>query len=181
MAPWPRAGPARFRGALINLPATLGEAREVGWEAQRTTTEHRSSGGGRSGEYEGRDVVPLWVADMCLSAPQPIVDAIVARAQHGVYGYTDCPAALTAAMLTHLEGYYGCRHPEATWFRWLPGLLPGLNHAVRASCTPGSGDAVAVATPIYPPFLDTAAICGAVLVRVPLAEVRLGESALRYR
>jgi|TARA_B110000196_G_scaffold285089_1_gene267973 cystathionine beta-lyase len=136
---------------------------------------------GRSGEYEGRDVVPLWVADMCLSAPQPIVDAIVARAQHGVYGYTDCPAALTAAMLTHLEGYYGCRHPEATWFRWLPGLLPGLNHAVRASCTPGSGDAVAVATPIYPPFLDTAAICGAVLVRVPLAEVRLGESALRYR
>ena len=135
---------------------------------------------GRSGEYEGRDVVPMWVADMDLSAPQPIVDAIVARAQHGVYGYTDCPAALTAAMLTHLEGYYGCRHPEATWFRWLPGLLPGLNHAVRACCTPESGDAVAVATPIYPPFLDTAANCGAALVRVPLTEARLGDSALRH-
>ena len=135
---------------------------------------------GRSGEYEGKDVVPLWVADMCLSAPQPIVDAMVARAQHGVYGYTDCPAALTTAMLTHLEGYYGCQQPAATWFRWLPGLLPGLNHAVRACCTPGSGDAVAVATPIYPPFLDTAANCGAALVRVPLTEARVGDSALRH-
>ena len=135
---------------------------------------------GRSGEYEGRDVVPMWVADMCLSAPQPIVDAIVARAQHGVYGYTDCPAALTASMLTHLEAYYECRRPEATWFRWLPGLLPGLNHAVRACCTPGSGDAVAVATPIYPPFLDTATNCGAALVRVPLTEARLGDSSLRH-
>jgi bifunctional pyridoxal-dependent enzyme with beta-cystathionase and maltose regulon repressor activities len=40
-------------------------------------------------DYFGEDrVLPLWVADMDFPAPQPVVDALVRRAQHGIYGYT---------------------------------------------------------------------------------------------
>ena len=32
--------------------------------------------------------LPLWVADMDFPSPQPVIDALTARAQHGFYGYT---------------------------------------------------------------------------------------------
>ena len=34
------------------------------------------------------DVIPMWIADSDFKAPQPVVDALVARMQQGVYGYT---------------------------------------------------------------------------------------------
>ena len=136
---------------------------------------------GPGGTFIGRDVVPLWIADMEFSAPRPVVDAVVERARHGVYGYTDCPPELTKATIERLSSVYGSAiAPDATWFRWLPGLVPGLNHAVRAWCAHGSGYAVAVVTPIYPPFLAAASNNGARLLRVPLAEVRGASSSLRY-
>ena len=36
--------------------------------------------------FVGKDVIPMWIADMDFRAPQPIVDAVVACAAHGVYG-----------------------------------------------------------------------------------------------
>ncbi len=135
---------------------------------------------GRNGAYLGKDVVPLWVADMDFRSPQPIVDALVARAQDGVYGYTDCPPELAETFLARLETVYGCtaQKPAASWLRWLPGLLPGLNHAVRATCSPTRpDDAVAIPTPIYAPFLDAPRNCGASCRPVPLIETRRGDGA----
>ena len=33
------------------------------------------------------DILPLWIADTDFQCPQPVIDAMVARAQHGIYGY----------------------------------------------------------------------------------------------
>ena len=38
------------------------------------------------------DVLPLWVADMDFAAPPCVVEALAARAAHGVYGYTTARA-----------------------------------------------------------------------------------------
>ena len=35
----------------------------------------------------GPDVIPLWVADMDFRSPQPVVDALRERAEHGIFGY----------------------------------------------------------------------------------------------
>ena len=73
--------------------------------------------------------------------------------------------------------------PDASWLLWKPGLVPLLNHAVRACCAYGADDAVVVATPIYPPFLSAVSNNGARLVRLPLAEARDGgggAGSLRY-
>ena len=37
--------------------------------------------------YHLENQLPLWVADMDFRVPQPIIDAIINRANHGIFGY----------------------------------------------------------------------------------------------
>lgn len=97
------------------------------------------------------DVLPLWVADMDFPSPQPVVDALVKRAQHGVFGYTLVPEELTNTIIQRLQRLYNWRI-DAQSIVWLPGLVPGVNMTVKAIAKPG--DDVLVISPIYPPFLD---------------------------
>lgn len=162
--------------ALINKLVPPLPSGELDAKVDRTSTWSRKIEG-RGGRYSGRSppVVPLWVADMDFRSPQPIVDALVARASNGVYGYTDAPPELETLMCSRLETVYGCSIPaEASWFRWLPGLLPGLNHAVVAACGDAPSSGVAIPTPVYAPFLDAPANNGRELLRVPLVCERRG-------
>ena len=36
--------------------------------------------------FGSADCIPLWVADMDFRTAQPVVDAVAARAQHGIFG-----------------------------------------------------------------------------------------------
>jgi len=102
------------------------------------------SGGDSSkwNKYAGRDILPLWVADMDFAAPPAVVEAL----------------------LEHLEREYGWRI-DAEWLVWLPGLVTGLNVACRAVDGP-----VFTATPVYPPFLSAPRLSGCELATVPLAQ-----------
>jgi len=64
-----------------------------------------SRAGTHSEKYEGRArifgtdaVQPLWVADMDFAAPPAVTAALIARAQHPIYGYTDAPHSLYEAI-----------------------------------------------------------------------------------
>ena len=35
-----------------------------------------------------KDIIPMWVADMDFKAPVEVIDSLVKRAEHGVFGYT---------------------------------------------------------------------------------------------
>ena len=98
-----------------------------------------------------RDVLPFWVADMEFRAPEAIVNALRARVDHGVFGYTQIPATLTEATLAFLAERYGWA-VEPEWLVWIPGVVPGLNLACAAVGEPG--DAVMTAAPVYYPFLS---------------------------
>ena len=39
-------------------------------------------------KYKGRDILPLWVADMDFVTAPEILDALMKRLDHGVFGYT---------------------------------------------------------------------------------------------
>lgn len=105
--------------------------------------------------YNGRDILPLWVADMDFRAPPPVIAALQQRIEHGIFGYTHAPDELTGVVASRLKAEYGWRI-EADAIVWLPGLVTGLNLACRAS----GGRNVATATPIYPPFLSAPLHCG---------------------
>jgi cysteine-S-conjugate beta-lyase len=110
--------------------------------------DRRASDSIKWSKYAGRDILPLWVADMDFAAPPPVIAALQRRIEHGVLGYGGPWPSLTESVLAHLESEYNWR-VEAEWLVWLPGLVSGLNIACRTV----AGE-VLTATPIYPPFLS---------------------------
>lgn len=116
--------------------------------------------------YRGRDILPLWVADMDFPSPPEVVEALRARVDHGVFGYTLPPEELVDAVLGMLEREYGWQ-VERPWLVWLPGLVTGLNVACRA--VGGDGDGVLTTVPIYPPFLSAPGLSRRRLEAVPMA------------
>ncbi len=114
------------------------------------------------GKYAGRDILPLWVADMDFAAPPAVVDALQQRIAHGVFGYGHPLQSLNQAVIDHLQGEYAWTI-AADWLVWLPGLVSGLNIACRTV----SG-AVLTATPIYPPFLSAPRLSDRRLQQAPL-------------
>lgn len=125
--------------------------------------DRRASDSIKWSKYAGRDVLPLWVADMDFAAPPAVLERLQQRLSHGVFGYGGAWPTLTEAVLAHLEDEYQWR-VEPEWLVWLPGLVTGLNIACRAV----DGD-VLTATPIYPPFLSAPHFSGRPLHRVELA------------
>lgn len=118
-------------------------------------------------KYAGRDMLPLWVADMDFASPPSVVEALQARIQHGVFGYTDAPESLIEAVRAYAHVHYRWAL-EPDWLVWLPGLVPGLNLACRA--VGQAGDAVLTATPVYPPFLRAPGNSGRELITAALVD-----------
>ncbi|NTV10626.1 MAG: putative C-S lyase [Zoogloea sp.] len=101
--------------------------------------------------YAGRDVLPMWVADMDFAAPREIIEALHRRIDHGVFGYAEPWPSLIEAVIEGVARDHAWRiRPE--WLVWLPGVVTGFNLACRAVGEPG--DAVFTSTPVYPPFLS---------------------------
>lgn len=118
------------------------------------------------GRYAGRDVLPMWVADMDFAAPPAVLEALDARVAHGVFGYPHVTADVREAVLLHLERDLGWAvDPE--WLVWLPGLVTGLNVACRS--VGEAGDGVLTALPIYPPFMSAPRLSERQLQTVPLS------------
>ena len=117
--------------------------------------------------YAGRDVIPLWVADMDFRCAPPIVEALRQRVEHGIFGYTDPPAELASTIAAALERDHGWRI-EPDWLVWLPSLVVGLNVVSRAFA--GEGDELLTSVPIYPPFLSAPQNAGRNAVRVGMRE-----------
>jgi cystathionine beta-lyase len=116
--------------------------------------------------YAGRDVLPLWVADMDFRSPPAVVEALRARIDHGVFGYARPVKSTVDAVVSALETRYGWRI-DPSWLVWLPGLVCGLNVAARAFAEPG--EEILCLTPVYPPFISAPAFQGRSSVQVPLA------------
>ena len=127
--------------------------------------DRRGVPGDKWGRFDGRDVLPLWVADMDFAAPPAVIDALRRRIDHGVFGYADAWPGLNAAVVDGIARDHAWRI-DAEWLVWLPGVVTGFNLACRA--VGDAGDEVFTATPIYPPFLTAPANSDRRLVTCPL-------------
>ncbi|ABK99606.1 MalY/PatB family protein [Pelobacter propionicus] len=127
--------------------------------------DRSNSGSEKWDRYKGRDIIPLWVADMDFRSPPAIIRALHERVDHGLFGYTRPWQGVTDAVMEHLERDFHWRI-EAEWIVWLPGLVCGLNVLCRA--VGEIGDDVVTLTPVYPPFLSAPSLSRRNLVTVPL-------------
>jgi len=116
-------------------------------------------------KYQGRDVLPLWVADMDFAAPPPVIEALQERVGMGVFGYCTAPASLTEGVVEAMLRSYGW-HVQPEWIVYLPGAVVGLNVLSRALMA--EGEEVLCLTPVYPPFMTAPEVSGRVARQVPL-------------
>jgi cystathionine beta-lyase len=115
--------------------------------------------------YAGRDVIPLWVADSDFRAPPAVLEALAARLEHGVLGYTVPPPALLEEIMKRLQRLYAWR-VEPSWIVMLPGLVAGLHHAARVLSRPG--ERLAMARPVYHHLKRAAELAPRPFVELPL-------------
>ncbi len=102
-------------------------------------------------KYAGRDVLPLWVADMDFKSSPAIVAALHARVDQGIFGYARPVKSTVDAVVNAMESRYGWRI-DPSWLVWLPGLVVGLNITAQAFAQPG--EEVLTLAPVYPPFMS---------------------------
>ena len=125
-------------------------------------------------KYAGRDVLPMWVADMDFRSPPEVLAALQARIDHGVLGYARPTKSTVDAVVEMFQQRHGWAVDPA-WLVWLPGLVVGLNVTARAFAQPGEG--VLGCIPVYPPFLTAPTNQGRQAQAANLALVRSGTAA----
>ncbi|CAM9250861.1 unnamed protein product [Chrysoparadoxa australica] len=132
-----------------------------------TAPDRQGTGALKWERYSGRDIIPLWVADMDFKTAPVIQTAIMQRVQHGVFGYTLPPTSLNEAV----QAYYEDRHQyvieDKYWIFYSPGVVQSLNLVCRLV---PKESAVMVLTPIYQPFLSAPVNTDRKLVTVPLVK-----------
>ncbi|MFT4412859.1 MalY/PatB family protein [Fredinandcohnia humi] len=118
--------------------------------------------------FGDKDILPMWVADMDFKAPQPVINALRNRVDHGIFGYTTRTDSYYEAII----GWMKRRHNwsiEKEWICYSPGVVPALSIIVQTFTNPG--DKIIVQPPVYYPFMSVIEQNGREILRNPLIEV----------
>jgi len=102
-----------------------------------------------SRRYGADRTLAMWVADMDFRCPEPVLQALRDRVEHGIFGYSN----KTDSYLDAVAAWFARRQDwavERDWIVTAPGVVPALNVVVRGFTQPG--DKVIVQRPVYYPF-----------------------------
>ncbi len=120
--------------------------------------------GNLSAKYDERlkkfgteDVIPLWIADMDFKTAQPVIDALKARAEEGLWGYTTRPDSYFEAIRDWQSRRNGWT-PDTALMSFCPGVVQTLSAMIRLY-TPQGGN-VLIQPPVYSEFYDMAESAG---------------------
>ncbi len=109
--------------------------------------------------WYAEDVLPMWVADMDFRSPEPVIDTLRDRVDHGIFGYGKPPDGLNKAIAEHLANRQNwVVEEEAICF--ISGVVTGFTHAIYSLTEPG--DKILIQTPVYSPILKAARATGRV-------------------
>ncbi len=103
-------------------------------------------------DYVADDVLPLWVADMDFEAAPAIKQAVLNRAEHGVFGY----AKVEDDYYEAVTSWFHRRHQwdiQRDWIIYTTGVIPALSCAIKAITLPG--EKVLIQTPVYNHFFSS--------------------------
>lgn len=95
------------------------------------------------------DVMPFWVADMDFKAPPEVLEALIERCRHGVFGYTHIKPDYFSAVYSWYSKRFGYEIKN-DWLVVVPGIVFAVCTAIRAFTE--KGDAVLIQRPVYYPF-----------------------------
>lgn len=129
-----------------------------------TPLDRRGTDSQKWQKYEGRDVLPMWVADMDFAVPPAVTEALHQRVDHAIFGYARPTKSTIEAVVAMFRERHGWEIQPA-WIVWLPGLVVGLN--ITAQAFAAQSDEVLTLTPVYPPFITAPRNSGRIATQVP--------------
>lgn len=97
------------------------------------------------------DVLPLWVADMDFVTSSYIEDALIERAKHGIFGYSEVQTPYFEILENWLKKHHNWDVQEK-WLIKTPGVVFALAMAVKAYTEIGEG--ILIQAPVYYPFYE---------------------------
>lgn len=98
-----------------------------------------------------RDALALWVADMDFACAQPIIDALHARTDRKIFGYTLYEnEEVKEAVFSWYHRRFGW-DIDKSWMFYSPGVVPAIAFLIHALTE--EGDGVIVQKPVYYPFM----------------------------
>jgi len=112
-------------------------------------------------KFGAERLLPMWVADMDFRTPPAVIEALIARAQHGIFGYTMPGDSYYQSVIDWMARRYG-RSVQKEWFVLTPGVVAALSQLVRTFVQPG--EKVLVQQPVYHPFFHVIENNGAEIV-----------------
>jgi cysteine-S-conjugate beta-lyase len=118
--------------------------------------------------HDGRDILPMWVADMDFAIPEVVLSALSQRISHPVFGY----GYISDVDREAFTGWQLRRNRweiDPGWLIPAPGVMPAVRAAVLSFTKPG--DEVVVQSPVYYPFFEAIRENGRTVVDNPLVEV----------
>lgn len=95
--------------------------------------------------------LPMWVADMDFETAPEIIEALKARVEHGIFGYS----VVTEDWYEAYQDWWSRRHGlemEKDWLLFCTGVVPAISSAVRKLTT--MGENVLIQTPVYNIFFN---------------------------
>lgn len=121
--------------------------------------------------YGDENLLPMWVADMDFATPDFIVDALKARLEHPIFGYTLEPEHYRRAICNWIYERHQWKI-EGQWISYIPGIVKGIAMAINSLLKPG--DKIIIQPPVYHPFRMVAEHNGCQVVENPLRELADG-------
>jgi cystathionine beta-lyase len=112
--------------------------------------DRRNTGSMKWDVAEGE--LPMWVADMDFRTAPEVTEALIRRAEHGIFGYT----LITEEWYQAYQNWWRERHQfeiEKEWLLFCTGVVPAISSIVRKMTTVGEN--VAVMTPVYNIFFNS--------------------------
>lgn len=122
------------------------------------------------------DLMPFWVADMDFRLPNFAIDALVERAEHGVFGYTRRSDEYYNSIINWLKSKHDFQ-VKADDIEYGPGVVFLLNMMIRLFTN--KGDKIIIQPPVYYPFFGVIEGNERVIVENKLVEVN-GKYVMDY-
>ena len=97
-------------------------------------------------------LVPMWVADMDFRCPPAVIEALKARVEHGIFGYSVPPDSYYKTVMNWVARRHGWQ-VEQDWIMLSSGVVPALSMLVQTFLSPG--EKVLIQPPVYYPFFWT--------------------------
>ncbi|NYV65761.1 pyridoxal phosphate-dependent aminotransferase [Bacillus sp. Gen3] len=98
------------------------------------------------------EIIPMCIADMDFQVAPEIMQAMVKKAAHGIYGYTTFCDRYYLSIIQWWKKRFDL-DIDKEWISFSPGIIPGINILLQILTKPG--EHVIVQEPVYYPFYSS--------------------------